>query len=1371
MIKLHSLSLSLLAGAFLLPALSQGQSVKPAVRIVEPIDEAQLVTLKGNTNPHANAKNDLGAVSPSLSMPDLNLVLSRSAEQEAAFEDLIKSQYEPGSANYHQWLTPQQIGEQFGPSQTDIATITAWLTGHGFAVRSIAPDRMTIRFGGTAGQVQSAFHTEIHNLSVNGVAHFANIGDPQIPAALSPVIVGVKALHNFLPHPLHKETGQVTFNKQSGRWQRVASTTTAPSSNTTANLSPGASTTPAFPSGLHPQFGINVPSSSNSSAYLEEDVTPWDFATIYNVIPAWNAGITGSGQTVAIAGTSLISQSSVGSATYGGSGTQRSVSGSDVSTFRSDFGLPALSSFQQIDTGDGPTATVCNSTSPYSACGIGDLDENTLDVEWSGSVATGAAIALVVTGQNSAGSVDTVYDSAQYVVQNQVAKILNVSYGECELGQGTAENVAFYDLWQSAAAEGISVFVASGDSGAPSCDDGGDSIGWPYSAQYGLSVSGLASTPYNVAVGGTDFSWCKPTINSSGNIAGCPTSSSSQGSPAYWNSGSTSGNSSEPYESALGYVPEVPWNDTCLNPLLANYLSSFLSYLGYSGGSNPETTCNAIQKDWLAIAENQNQGYVLAPYIDTIGGSGGASNCVVNSTNPDSTTTGTCSAGANTTGTANGSIPLTNDGWQKPAWQTGVTGIPNDGVRDLPDVSFFAADGALNSAYLVCISADRACTYPNNAEETYEEFGGTSFASPEMAGVMALINQKSGAPQGLPLKGLYTLASEQNYASCSSETVSSSSSCYFQSIDEGTNAMPCDYGATVGGVSYNSYRGEYVQSTTYAGIISPNCTALNGGDTVGTLTTTTSLNANPSGVAYNATPGYNMATGLGSLNVYNVVHNWVSDVGTAPSTMNVVLSATSISANTALTITVTMTGSGSLGTPTGSISIAGGGYSANQALSGGSATIVIPANSLTPGSVTLTVTYSGDGNYASQSITKSVTVSAITPTVTVSAPASDNVANVVLVSVTVSGPGGSPTPAGTVSLSSGTYNSTAAQLSSAGVAYFSIPAGAIAVGSDTITATYSGTTSYYTTATGTATIKMVSTAPATATVTVTPNLASGVTSIDSAQSLSVTVSVSGASGVPTGSVILYALAGTAREFESTPVTLSSSSATVTIPASTLTAGTITLMATYSGDAVYAQNSSPNTTITVINSTYSLAATTPAAVSPGSPATSTISGNSSTYYTGTVTLGSCTLTSSSITSPTAPPICSASGTITFTNGVATGSGSASVTTYDEVASNQARPQLPGGGNKGWLGAGSGAILALLVFFGIPARRRSWRSMLSILIAMAAIGTLASCGGGSTNSGGGGTNYVTQAGTYTFTVTATGSDPAKTTETIPFTVTVN
>jgi subtilase family serine protease len=313
------------------------------------------------------------------------------------------------------------------------------------------------------------------------------MSDPQIPAAISPVVVGIKALHNFLPEPLHKAVGQARFDKQSGRWQRVTA-----DSATAANSS---ALTPL------PQFGINVPGSSNNSAHLEEDVTPWDFATIYNITPLWSAGIDGTGQTIAIAGTSLITPG-------------------DVAAFRSDFALPAIPSFKQIDTGDGPTAARCTSTSPYASCGIGDLDENTLDVEWSGAVATGASIALVVTGQNSAGTVDTVYDSAQYVVQNVTAKILTVSYGLCELAQGTAQNVAFYNLWQSAAAEGIAVFVAAGDSGAPSCDQGGDSIGWPYSTQYGLSVSGLASTPYNVAVGGTDFTWCKPTISSNGTLSG-----------------------------------------------------------------------------------------------------------------------------------------------------------------------------------------------------------------------------------------------------------------------------------------------------------------------------------------------------------------------------------------------------------------------------------------------------------------------------------------------------------------------------------------------------------------------------------------------------------------------------------------------------------------------------------------------------------------------------------------------------------------------------------------------------------------------------------------------------------------------------------
>ena len=846
---------SLFVFAISLPA--QNAQVVVSDRITSPIDNSQLTTLHGNTNPLANAKNDRGLVDASLPMPDMTMVLSRSPEAQAAFDQYVANQYNPSSSNYHQWLTPSEIGEQFGPSQADIARINKWLVSQGFTVTQVTPDRMAIRFSGTAGLAESTFHTQIDNLVVKGVPHIGNMTDPQIPSALASVVVGIKALHNFLPHPLHRGGNAVQFNRELGGWQRVptaatASSTAASSGFTFASSAAKGRAAAGTAAGSHPLFGINV---SGTDAYLEEDVSPWDFATIYNVTPLWSNNITGTGQTIAIAGTSYIDLS-------------------DVTTFRSTFGLPAGLTPTEIDTNG--LATECTSTSSTAVCGISDLEENTLDVEWSGAIATGAQIDLVVTGQNTAGTVDSVYDSAEYVVTNLTAKILNVSYGECELFNGTTENVAYYNLWQSAAAEGISVFVASGDSGSPSCDEDGDSIGNPYPAQYGLSVSGLASTPFNTAVGGTDFSWCKPTITSTGTVTGCPTSSTSQGSPAYWNT--TSNTTTEPYESAAGYVPEIPWNNSCQNPILAGYLESLASYVGVSGVSNAEASCNFAQNDWASIY--QNYGVMLATFVDSIGGSGGASSCVVNNADTNSTNP-TCTTGSTTTGTANSSIALTNNGWQKPSWQSGVSGIPSDGVRDLPDVSFFAGDGELDSAYLVCISAIGSCTYSATSENTAQEFGGTSFASPAMAGVMALINQKTGAAQGLPNAQLYQLAAKQNYANCSAEGPPSSS-CYFHSIDEGTIAMPCDYGANVGGTVYDSATGNYVRSTVYAGILSPNCTPLNSGDTVGTLVNSSVVTStNPSGVAYNAAAGYNLANGLGSLNVANVVNAWVSNVTTS----------------------------------------------------------------------------------------------------------------------------------------------------------------------------------------------------------------------------------------------------------------------------------------------------------------------------------------------------------------------------------------------------------------------------------------------------------------------------------------------------------
>ena len=410
------------------------QSFTPTTRIVDKIDESQLVTLKGNTHPYANAKNDRGRVSPDLPMTDLILVLSRDPAQQAAFEQFVASQYDSSSPNFHKWLTPQQVGENFGPSETDIATITNWLTGHGFTVDEIPSDHMSIRFSGKASQVESTFHTEMHNLEVKGVAHIGNMSDPQIPAALAPAVIGIKALHNFFPRTLHHMGAQVSRDAATGKWKRNAST-----------------------SGASPLFGITVPGSNGNQAYQVEDVAPYDFATIYNVLPLWNAGTDGTGQSIAIAGTSSINLA-------------------DVNTFRSDFGLPTTgpANTPLLVNGSlsGVPLTICTTTTLY--CTLDDLVENSLDVEWSGAVAKNAQI-ILVSSYPASLSDDGLYDSESYIVNNHTAPIMNVSYGACELFNGTAGNVEYYNLWQTAYAEGIAVFVAAGDSGSASCDDGMDS--------------------------------------------------------------------------------------------------------------------------------------------------------------------------------------------------------------------------------------------------------------------------------------------------------------------------------------------------------------------------------------------------------------------------------------------------------------------------------------------------------------------------------------------------------------------------------------------------------------------------------------------------------------------------------------------------------------------------------------------------------------------------------------------------------------------------------------------------------------------------------------------------------------------------------
>jgi subtilase family serine protease len=168
--------------------------------ITQPIDESKLVTVPRSTRPEArNPKNDRGPVPDSFPLPHMLLELKRSPALESELDHYINELTDKSSPNFRHWLTAQQIGENYGPSQQDLNTITSWLESHGFAVYGIHPNRMVIDFSGTAANLREAFHTQVDYLEVKGKTHFANMTNPKFPAALAPAVLGIVQIHDFAP--------------------------------------------------------------------------------------------------------------------------------------------------------------------------------------------------------------------------------------------------------------------------------------------------------------------------------------------------------------------------------------------------------------------------------------------------------------------------------------------------------------------------------------------------------------------------------------------------------------------------------------------------------------------------------------------------------------------------------------------------------------------------------------------------------------------------------------------------------------------------------------------------------------------------------------------------------------------------------------------------------------------------------------------------------------------------------------------------------------------------------------------------------------------------------------------------------------------
>lgn len=702
----------------------------PQRLLTQPIDETRLVTLAGNTRPEANAVNDRGPVPDALRLEHIYLQLKRHTAQQQAEDALVNALHDPQSPAYHHWLTAAQIAERFGAAPEDVRALSDWLAGHGFTVNGVYAANGVIDFSGDAAAIRSAFHTQMHNLSVAGAPHIANMSDPRIPAALAPLVAGIVSLNDFRPHP-----------------------------------------------NFHPRSNYTLTYQGQTF----EALVPGDLATIYDINPLYGVGVSGQGQTiVVIEDTDLYS-------------TQ------DWYSFRASFGLTQKfpqGSLRQIH----PQPSRYGNGAACADPGVNADDvEAIIDAEWSSAAAPSATIVV-------ASCADTNANFGGYIaLQNLLTGIdgppgiVSISYGQSEPSLGAAFNQYIDQLYEIGVLQGVSIFVSAGDEGAASSDAGG------VAAMSGINVSGLASTPFNVAVGGTDFADTYLGDNAS-----------------YWNS--TDG---KYFNSALSYVPEIPWNDSCASQLLAA-ASGFATTYGADGFCN-----SAVGLSFLGVTA----------------GSGGPSGCAFGTPSIQDAINGTYAV-------VSGSCR----GYAKPVYQAFAYGNPRDGVRDLPDVSLFAGNGVWGHLYFFCYTDPNygglPCVGPPVNWLTADAGGGTSFSSPIMAGIQALINQSSGGYQGNPDFVYYALAAlepgSRALAGCNSSYGNQiDSRCIFHDVTLGDNDVNC-LPLTASGIDLGTF----------------NCFL--DGAANGVLSVSNSA-YEPS---FQAAPGWDFATGLGSVDAYNLVRAW-----------------------------------------------------------------------------------------------------------------------------------------------------------------------------------------------------------------------------------------------------------------------------------------------------------------------------------------------------------------------------------------------------------------------------------------------------------------------------------------------------------------
>jgi subtilase family serine protease len=750
-----------------------GLHTDEAPRITQSINSQVLSAVANSHLKFVGRKAPIGNLADATPMNHMQLVLKRSALRETALAQLVTDQHNPKSASFRQWLTPQQFGDAFGVSDADLAAITSWLVSQGFTVNGVYPNKMQIDFSGNAGQVRNAFHTqEAHYKLKNGTIHRANAGNISIPRALNAVVVGVAGLNDFHPEALHKQSTLMQWNVSGKNGFDLK-----PASNARASNAKGQA--------------ITLPNASRA-------LVPNDLARMYNVMPLRANGVTGSGVTIAVVDAGDIHETS-------------------WKNFVTQFNLGEYGGTLSQIQPSGPSACTDPGFPINQSTGLPDEDgETLLDAEWSTAMAPGANIVIANCSWGDSGDFfGGVFAAATNLINagdGDRPNIISASYGYGEYFTDPASKTAIDLMWTQADAEGISVFVSTGDSGSNPSFNGGIING--YYGNTAVDANSFATSANVTAVGGTDTA---DVLDGTTRKYFAPNPSVVGGT-------------------ALGYVPEIPWNQSCGNGVAAKWF----------GFNNVVDFCKAAYAHQLPAP--------YSPLAQSEAASGGPSSVVL-----------------------------------KPAWQRQVFNAAHDQSRDLPDVSLFAGSfGGLTWA-ITCTSA-----YPCNPDFTgfILVSGGTSLSAPMFAGIQAVIDQGLAA-RGLPLNQgnaaptLYALAAKE-YGDALGAAPASLATC---NADNGTSGtQDCVFhNVTRGAISSNCYDVDpyFTTSHCYYYLSSD----FGGGATGHLGLTTTDANPTsygPANKAFGARPGWSFASGLGSVDAKNLLIAWRAFVGAPPATLNTI---------------------------------------------------------------------------------------------------------------------------------------------------------------------------------------------------------------------------------------------------------------------------------------------------------------------------------------------------------------------------------------------------------------------------------------------------------------------------------------------------